>query len=120
MSFGVNVFGPIYLTQAVVQIGKMPRGGRIINIGSIVSKMGMAFAAVYAAAKAASDSLTAAWAGEVSTSTSPGLLLVPFALSKRCSCSQCLVARLQARDHGECTCTWTSSNRHGRANPRSA
>lgn len=64
-SFGVNVYGPIYLTQAVVNTGKMPRGGRIINIGSVVSKMGMALAAVYAAAKAAQDSLTASWASEV-------------------------------------------------------
>ncbi|KAL8822308.1 MAG: hypothetical protein Q9191_006955 [Dirinaria sp. TL-2023a] len=64
-SFGVNVYGPIYLTQAVVNIGKMPRGGRIINIGTVVSKMGMAVAAVYAAAKAAQDSLTASWASEL-------------------------------------------------------
>ena len=46
----------------------MPRGGRIINIGTVVSKMGMAVAAVYAAAKAAQDSLTASWASEVITS----------------------------------------------------
>lgn len=64
-SFGVNVFGPLYLIQAIVQIGKMPKGGRIINIGSVVSKMGMALAATYAAAKAAQDSLTASFAGEV-------------------------------------------------------
>ena len=43
----------------------MPRGGRILNIGTVVSKMGMAVAAVYAAAKASQDSLTASWAGEV-------------------------------------------------------
>lgn len=67
-SFGVNTYGPIYMTQAVVNIGKMPRGGRIINIGTVVSKMGMALAAVYAAAKAAQDSLTASWASEVITS----------------------------------------------------
>lgn len=66
-SFGVNVFGPIYLFQAAVQIGKMPRGGRIISIGSIVSKMGMSVAAVFAAGKAAQDSLTASWASEVIT-----------------------------------------------------
>lgn len=66
-SFGVNVYGPIYLTQAIVNIGKMPRGGRILNIGTVVSKMGMALAAVYAAAKAAQDSLTASWASEVIT-----------------------------------------------------
>ena len=77
-SFGVNVYGPIYLTQAVVNTGKMPRGGRIINIGSVVSKMGMALAAVYAAAKAAQDSLTASWASEVCEQHYPPS--VPFAL----------------------------------------
>lgn len=64
--FGVNVFGPLYMTQAVVGAGKMPRGGRIINIGSIASKMGLQVASIYAAAKAAQDSMTASWAGEVS------------------------------------------------------
>jgi short-subunit dehydrogenase len=49
----------------------MPRGGRIINIGSVISKMGKAYAAIYAAGKAAQDSLTASWAGEVITSSWP-------------------------------------------------
>lgn len=44
----------------------MPSGGRIINVGSIVSKMGLSDTAMYAAAKAAQDSLTASWASEVS------------------------------------------------------
>lgn len=67
--FGINVFGPIYLTQAVVGIGKMPRGGRIINVGSIASKLGPEISAVYGATKAAQDSLTASWAGQVSFSS---------------------------------------------------
>lgn len=66
--FGVNTFGSLYMTQAVVKTGKMPRGGRIINIGSIASKIGLSVAAVYAAAKAAQDSLTASWAGELGKS----------------------------------------------------
>lgn len=37
--FGVNVFGVIYMTQAVVGVGQMPKGGRIINIGSTTSKI---------------------------------------------------------------------------------
>jgi NAD(P)-dependent dehydrogenase (short-subunit alcohol dehydrogenase family) len=64
--FGSNVFSTIYLTQAVVDIGKMPKGGRIINIGSVASKQGHGGIAVYSAAKAAQDSLTASFAGEVS------------------------------------------------------
>ncbi|KAI1844828.1 hypothetical protein JX266_009056 [Neoarthrinium moseri] len=66
--FGVNVFGSIYLTQAVVGVGAMPRGGRIINIGTISSKQGPQGTPVYAAAKAAQDSLTASWAGELGPS----------------------------------------------------
>lgn len=66
VEFGVNVFGPIYLTQAVIGIGKMPKGGRIINVGSIASKLNPEVSAVYGAAKAAQDALTASWAGQVS------------------------------------------------------
>lgn len=63
--FAVNVFGVIYMTQAVVGVGRMPQGGRIINIGSIASKV-LVPPPVYGATKAAMDALTAFWAGEVS------------------------------------------------------
>lgn len=63
--FDVNAFGTVYLTQAVVSVGKMPKGDRIVNIGSNTSKQGPQGAVVYAATKAALDSLTASWAGEV-------------------------------------------------------
>lgn len=43
----------------------MPRGGRVINIGSVASKLGMAPTAIYAAAKAAQDSLTYSLAMEL-------------------------------------------------------
>jgi NAD(P)-dependent dehydrogenase (short-subunit alcohol dehydrogenase family) len=46
----------------------MPKGGRIKNIGAVISKMGKTHAAIYAAGKAAQDSLTASWAGEVTSS----------------------------------------------------
>jgi NAD(P)-dependent dehydrogenase (short-subunit alcohol dehydrogenase family) len=61
--FSTNVFGAIYLTQAVVP--HMPAGGRIINISSIASKMGISLLPIYGATKAALDSLTYAWASEV-------------------------------------------------------
>jgi NAD(P)-dependent dehydrogenase (short-subunit alcohol dehydrogenase family) len=64
--FGVNVFGVIYMTQAVVGVGQMPKGGRIINIGSIASKILVPVSPVYCVAKAAQDGLTTLWAGEVS------------------------------------------------------
>lgn len=55
------------MTQAAIKLGNMPRGGRIINIGSIVSRMGPADMGVYATTKAATDALMATWALEVFT-----------------------------------------------------
>jgi NAD(P)-dependent dehydrogenase (short-subunit alcohol dehydrogenase family) len=63
--FAVNVSGVIYMTQAVVVFGRMPTGGRIINIGSISSKI-LVPPPVYGATKAAMDALTTLWASEVS------------------------------------------------------
>jgi NADP-dependent 3-hydroxy acid dehydrogenase YdfG len=62
-SFGVNVFGPLYLIQSVV--ASMPRGGRIINIGTVASKLGLGGMGTYAASKAAMDTLTFVLAKEV-------------------------------------------------------
>jgi NAD(P)-dependent dehydrogenase (short-subunit alcohol dehydrogenase family) len=66
--FGVNVYGTIFLVQAAVP--HMPRGGRIINISSVASKLGLDFLPIYGASKAALDSLSYAWAKEVSDDTS--------------------------------------------------
>jgi NAD(P)-dependent dehydrogenase (short-subunit alcohol dehydrogenase family) len=63
--FAVNVFGIIYMTQAVVGAGRMPKGGRIVNIGSIASKV-LVPPAVYSTTKAATDALTTLFASEVS------------------------------------------------------
>ncbi|KAI1394011.1 putative short-chain dehydrogenase [Hypoxylon trugodes] len=63
--FATNVFGTVFMTQAVVELGKMPRGGRIINIGSIAPKMNPPLLAVYAATKGAQNSLTVTWAAEL-------------------------------------------------------
>lgn len=46
----------------------MPRGGRVINIGSEASRLGMAPIAIYGAAKAAQDALTYSMAMEVGRS----------------------------------------------------
>lgn len=61
--FAVNVFASLFMTQAVVSV--MPRGGRIINIGSIASKLGVSPITLYCAAKAANDAMTYALAMEV-------------------------------------------------------
>jgi short-subunit dehydrogenase len=63
--FNVCVFGPIQLMQTVVP--HMPKGGRIINIGSIASKLGLPGIPVYGAAKAAMDTLTFSMSQEVRT-----------------------------------------------------
>jgi NAD(P)-dependent dehydrogenase (short-subunit alcohol dehydrogenase family) len=62
--FQVNVFGTIYLTRAAVR--HMGKGGRIINITSMASKMGLTSLPIYGATKAAIDSLSFSWAKEVS------------------------------------------------------
>ncbi|KAI2467160.1 putative short-chain dehydrogenase [Annulohypoxylon bovei var. microspora] len=67
-TFAVMVYGPLFLTQAVVGLGKMPRGGRIINIGSIGSRTFPTALPVYSAAKSALDVLTVLWAGELGRS----------------------------------------------------
>jgi NAD(P)-dependent dehydrogenase (short-subunit alcohol dehydrogenase family) len=62
-SFQVAVVGPVLLLQAAYS--HMPRNGRIINIGSVASKMGFHQMAVYGAVKAAMDQLTWTLAQEV-------------------------------------------------------
>lgn len=75
--FHVNTFAPLYLTQSVVNTGKMPPGGRIINISSIASKEATLEAAMYAAAKAATDCLTFSWAREARYSSRNHLIPTP-------------------------------------------
>lgn len=62
--FRTNVYGTVFAVQAVVPY--MPRGGRIINISSTTSKLGVSPLFIYGSSKAAVDSLTYAWADEVS------------------------------------------------------
>ncbi|PYI36788.1 short chain dehydrogenase [Aspergillus indologenus CBS 114.80] len=62
-TFGVNVFGPLYLVQAAV--AHMPPRSRVINIGSVASKLGVSGSPIYLASKAATDALTLAMAGEL-------------------------------------------------------
>lgn len=62
--FGVVVVGPVLLLQAAYP--HMPHGGRVINIGTVSSKMGFYQLPIYAAAKAAMDQLTWTLSREVS------------------------------------------------------
>ncbi|KAK4109100.1 NAD(P)-binding protein [Canariomyces notabilis] len=66
-AFAVNTFTTLYTVQAAVPY--MPRGGRIVNIGSVVSRMhNMLGTGVYGASKAAQEYLTAALAAELGAS----------------------------------------------------
>lgn len=62
--FEVNAIGPVLLMQAVVP--HMPRGGRVVNIGSIAAALGIDGIALYAATKQAMSTLSFAMAKEVS------------------------------------------------------
>lgn len=62
-SFQVAVVGPVLLLQASYPY--MPRHARIVNIGSVASKMGFHQMAIYGAVKAAMDQLTWTLAQEV-------------------------------------------------------
>lgn len=62
-AFAVSVVGPILLLQEAYP--HMPKFSRVINIGSVSSKMGFNPLPIYAAAKAAMDQLTFSLAREV-------------------------------------------------------
>ena len=62
LTFGVNVYGAIFLVQAVVP--HMPRGGRIINISSVLGSAVQKGTANYPASKAALTHLTRSMAVE--------------------------------------------------------
>lgn len=55
----------------------MPRGGRIVNISSISSKLNVPALPFYSAAKAALDSLSVSWAAEVSFLPTPSSSFQP-------------------------------------------
>ncbi|KAI2622193.1 putative short-chain dehydrogenase [Hypomontagnella submonticulosa] len=67
-SFAVNVYATILTTKAAVDIGKMPHGGRVINISSIAHKTYPPLLPIYAASKAAQDTITVMLAGEIGRS----------------------------------------------------
>ncbi|KAL7931559.1 hypothetical protein V8C35DRAFT_329554 [Trichoderma chlorosporum] len=62
-SFAVSILGPVLLLQEAYP--HMPKFSRVINIGSVSSKMGFTPLPIYAAAKAAMDQLTFSLAREI-------------------------------------------------------
>jgi 3-oxoacyl-[acyl-carrier protein] reductase len=76
--FNVNVLGLLLTTQAVLK-NFDPKGGSVINIGSVAAA-GIPSASVYSATKGALDSITVALAGELGpkkirvNSLNPGMI----------------------------------------------
>lgn len=56
--FAVNVFAPVYLTQAAVPHMKEQGGGQIINVGSVAGKVALPWTGAYCATKFALHALT--------------------------------------------------------------
>ncbi|KAK0628093.1 Dehydrogenase OXI1 [Lasiodiplodia hormozganensis] len=61
--FDVNVRSVIFMTQAVLPHLRSP--GRIINIGSVLGRIGHPGSSVYSATKVALEALTRGWASEL-------------------------------------------------------
>ncbi|PTB65559.1 NAD(P)-binding protein [Trichoderma citrinoviride] len=62
-AFQVSVIGPVLLLQEACP--HMPKYSRIINIGTVASRLGLSALPIYAAAKAAMDQLTWSLAREI-------------------------------------------------------
>jgi len=63
--YAVNVRGPLLLVQAVCDALPRDRSGRIVNISSISSSMGLMAQSVYGGTKAALEAMTRTWAREL-------------------------------------------------------
>ncbi|HZP07625.1 MAG TPA: glucose 1-dehydrogenase [Terracidiphilus sp.] len=78
--FNLNVLGLLLTTQAAVAQFN-PKGGSIINIGSVVGRMAFPNAAVYSATKGAVDSITVSLSKELGAkgirvnALNPGLII---------------------------------------------
>ncbi|KAH8896542.1 short chain dehydrogenase [Thozetella sp. PMI_491] len=60
-----NVLGPILLTQAVAPLLPTDRSGRIVNVSSIGSKLGLPYLTLYGGTKGALESMTRVWSREL-------------------------------------------------------
>jgi len=60
-----NVTAPLLLTRAALKVMLLSRGGRIVNVSSIVGRVGVRGVAAYSATKAALEGLTRSLAREV-------------------------------------------------------
>ncbi|MFE9848102.1 SDR family NAD(P)-dependent oxidoreductase [Streptomyces sp. NPDC005576] len=81
--YGVNVKAPFFLTAAVAPAMVEAGGGVIVNLGSWITRLGVASNALYSSTKGAVETLTRAWAAEFGPSgvrvnaVSPGVVHGP-------------------------------------------
>ncbi|TPX14035.1 uncharacterized protein E0L32_000429 [Thyridium curvatum] len=66
--YSVNVLGPILLTQAVRPLLPTDRSGRIVNVSSVGSKVGLEYLTLYGGSKGALEAMTRTWARELKES----------------------------------------------------
>ena len=84
--FGINVLGPLQTTREALPLFG-PQGGSVINISSIVSRMGIPGSAVYAGTKGALDTITQVLATELGprkirvNSINPGMVITEGAIA---------------------------------------
>ncbi|MGW2279690.1 SDR family NAD(P)-dependent oxidoreductase [Streptomyces sp. NPDC001770] len=81
--YGVNVKAPFFLTAAVAPAMVAAGGGVVVNLGSWITRLGVASNALYSSTKGAVETLTRAWAAEFGPSgvrvnaVSPGVVHEP-------------------------------------------
>ncbi|EER28104.1 oxidoreductase,short chain dehydrogenase, putative [Coccidioides posadasii C735 delta SOWgp] len=63
--YNVNVLAPLLLTQAIAPYLPRNRSGRIVNLSSISTSLGLAGQSVYAGTKGALEAMTRTWAREL-------------------------------------------------------
>lgn len=107
-----NIKGPIFITQATVP--HMPPGGRIINISSTASKLGLDELPIYGASKAALDSLTFSWAKEVRNFRSH-VSTGSIGLGKSTNAG---IVGTKQRNHRELCCSGSCRDGHHPSSPR--
>jgi NAD(P)-dependent dehydrogenase (short-subunit alcohol dehydrogenase family) len=81
-----NLVGPVMLTQAVLPL--MAAGSVVVNVSTAIGQRGWAGNSVYAASKAALDTLTRSWAVELAprgvrvVAVAPGAIATPIAVNQ--------------------------------------
>lgn len=63
--YSINVLGPVLLTQAIKPLLPTDRSGRIVNVSSIGSKVGLEYLTLYGGSKGALEAMTRTWAREL-------------------------------------------------------